>query len=142
MRVSYWDTSAIIPCIAFEEEFKHAPDLFMKTNGETRLSSLITLMEIESAIRRKYNQKVISQSERSQIEGRWVKLQSAFQFLPVDIHATRAALHMQKLYALKTCDAIQLGAAFVIQTQGTPLHFISFDKKLSRYASQEGLSIP
>ena len=139
--ISYWDTSALIPCFVSEIGTNDMLTLLQEESDSVRYTSWLTLIEFEGVLRRKLNQKSIDQGEYESIQDKWTELQNSFNFIPLDSRTARIALRFQKLYLLRPYDSIQLGCAALIQLDNPDLNFVCLDEKLCRLAKQEGMKI-
>jgi len=136
--ITYWDSSALVACLAIEEFSDAVQDVFQKSSGYPKFTSWVSIFEVETALRRKLNKAFLAPHEYQDCQSRWAELQSALNFVSLDEWVARSGARFQKLYGLKTGDAAQLGSANLIQNQFPEVIFATLDQPLSRYAKQEG----
>jgi predicted nucleic acid-binding protein len=137
--ISYWDTSALIPCFVSEQSTPEMLNRLKEGADSVRFTSWLTVFEFEGVLRRKLNQKLVSQREYEAVQERWAELQQSLNFIPLDSRSARTGLRFQKLYQLRPYDSIQLGSASLVQLDYPELEFLCLDEKLSRLAKQEGM---
>lgn len=138
--ISYWDTSALIPCFIPEQCTSEVLALLQEGKDSVLFTSWLTVFEFEGVLRRKLNQRHINQREYDSVLDRWAALQESLNFVPLDSRSARTGVRFQKLYHLTPCDSIQLGSASLVQLDYSELKFFCLDEKLSRLAKQEGLN--
>lgn len=138
--ISYWDTSALIPCFIPEQRTSEVLAFLQEGKNSVRFTSWLTVFEFEGVLQRKLNQKLINQREYDAILERWAALQESLNFVPLDSRSARTGVRFQKLYHLRPYDSIQLGSASLVQLDYPELKFLCLDGKLSRLAKQEGMS--
>ena len=140
--ISYWDTSALIPCFLKEEKTAEMVIALKGTGKDTaRFTSWLSVFEFEGVLRRKLNQKLISTGEYEMINQKWMTLQASLNFLPLDNRVARMGLRLQKLYSMRPYDSIQLGSACLLQLEYPELTFVCLDHSLSEKALCEGLQL-
>ena len=140
--MQYWDTSALLACFIEEPETEQCRSCLGLTPDEPKFTSWLTLFEMETALRRKINQKLLLEKEVHVIQEVWNEAQSHFNFIPLDVRVARTGSRLQKLYNLKTGDGVQLGSAGILQLEYTEVQFVCLDKQLAKYAKQEGFLLP
>src|SRR3954471_7379957 len=99
--ISYWDTSALIPCFVHEANTPELLDALQAGEDSARFTSWLTVFEFEGVLRRKINQRLLTQREYESIQDRWAGLQQSLNFVPLDSRAARTGLRLQKLYHLR-----------------------------------------
>lgn len=136
--IHYWDTSALIPCFISEESTHQAREWLEAGGDSPRFTSWLTAFEFETVLKRKLQQKLLSNREYQAIQEQWTDFQKTLNLVPVDERVSRLGLRVQKIYGLWTCDSVQLGCASLLQVEYPKMRFVCLDKKLTRAATQEG----
>lgn len=140
--IHYWDTSALLACFIEESETQKCRFWLQSTQDAPKFTSWLTLFEMETALRRKINKKLLIEKELQAIQELWTEAQSHFNFIPLDLRVARTGSRLQKLYHLKTGDGVQLGSAGMLQLEYSEVQFVCLDEQLTRYAKQEGFLLP
>ena len=137
----YWDTSALFAFI-IPEKLSTALRAFVEAHGETpAYSSLITLLEFESAIERRLSDRTLTARESDSARSFSLEFRKKAALLPLDLNALDQALHLQKIYKLRPGDAIQLAAARIGTSNPIKTVFLCLDEKLNEAAKREGFQV-
>lgn len=138
--IDYWDTSALIPCFLQEEATPIVREWLVSSGDTPRFTSWLTLFEFETVLRRKFQQKHLSDKEYEAVHFRWMEFQKTLNLIPIDERVSRLGLRVQKIHGLWSCDSVQLGCASLLQLEYPKMRFVCLDRKLSRAAALEGFS--
>lgn len=140
--ISYWDTSALIPCFLTEASTSLVRGWLKSEEEAARFTSWVTAFEFETVLKRKLQQKHINLDEYQNVQERWMSFQKTLNWVTVDERASRLGLRIQKIYGLWTGGSAQLGCASLLQVEYPKMRFVCLDRKLSHAAEQEGFEIP
>jgi hypothetical protein len=139
--VRYWDASALVPLIVSQSDSRLAREWLAE--DDHIVTWVWTRTEIVSAIERLTREGRISRRQRRAALDEFQGLADGWDEV-TDVLAVRSrALRLLGRHPLRAADAAQLGAATLIQEQGSgQLSFLCFDRRLALAAEQEGLRTP
>ncbi len=116
---------------------------FLKKYKETlAYTSVMTVLEIESAIQRRLNEKSITavMAEVARTYSR--QFCEHLSLMDMNVEAIDIALYLQKKYLLRPGDSIQLASARLCHANSAQISFLSFDNKLNKAAQDQGFQVP
>lgn len=139
MISAFWDASALIPLCVLEPTTSAAE--LLATQHE-RVVWWGTLVEIRSAIARRYRSGVLDDVNRRAALGRLISLcQSETEVAP-SYELRELATNLLDQYALRAADGLQLAAALTwCQLKPTRRVFICGDLRLAEAATQAGFTV-
>jgi uncharacterized protein len=139
--VKFWDSSAVVPLLV-KQQLSSRVAAWLAADDSMVVWTL-TPMEVISALRRLVREKAIEEEGARWAEVRLDEIAGACHVVidvePVTLLATR----LLRLHALRTLDALQLGAALHWaegHPQGRTLH--TLDGRLGLAAQREGFVVP
>jgi predicted nucleic acid-binding protein len=137
----YWDTSALFALVIAEKHSRQLRDQVAKQGISTAYTSIITPLEFESAIQRRFSERTLNlrEADRARLFG--VDFRKRAYLVPLDQNALDAALHLQKIYGLRPGDAIQLASARLGTDDPSRVRFLCLDEKLTEAAKREGFQV-
>jgi uncharacterized protein len=127
VSLAYFDTSALA-----KNYFREAGSSRVRAllTSYEFLSSAITPIELQSAVRRRHRQREITQSNYNSIISRLASDRSYWQLVEVVPQVLRKAEELVRTENVRTLDAIHIASAIIIQESfPTLLPFISADER-------------
>jgi len=138
--VRFWDTSAVVPLVVRQSASARA-DRWYVDDPDVAIWTLTTI-EITSALWRLRREQALTEDDVRAAESRAEELASG-SFIVADVDSVKPlAVRLLRVHALRTADALQLGAALVWsggRPQGKTLH--TLDERLALAARREGFSV-
>ncbi|MEX2627302.1 MAG: type II toxin-antitoxin system VapC family toxin [Ilumatobacteraceae bacterium] len=127
----YWDASALVPLLVNEAT---SPDVRAWVDDDPVVATWAwTVVEITSAVERRFGDGTIDHDERRDVLARLTLLAEQWD----EMHARRLLAR----YPLRAADAAQLGAALVLFEDRPVGHgFVCLDQRLTHAAEMEGFS--
>ena len=138
----YWDSSAIVASILNEKSGIKIDNFVRTILGNRIYTSIITPLEIESAIQRRLREKSLSLKEADKGRITSTEFCKVAYLVISDHYVLDMALHLQKIYGLRPSDAIQLASARIGAENPPKVHFLCLDNKLNEAAKREGFEVP
>ena len=136
----FFDTSALVKRYA-DEAGTETVDQLIETTEDTVVITSLSVIEIASAFRRKYNRGEISERKRDGLlRSFFEEATERFVIIPVDEDCFESAFNLVLEDDLRTLDSLQLAAALGLPTPNTGTTFVCADEKLVGVAAQHGLS--
>jgi len=136
----FFDTSALVKRYADEKGTQTVDRLIENPDNSIVITSL-SIIEIASAFRRKYNRGAITERQRDGLLGSFFEeATDKFTVIPVDETSFEEAFDLILEDDLRTLDALQLGAALAVPTPDLDLTFVCADDKLVEVAENQGIS--
>lgn len=137
----YWDTSALFAFLITEKHSKKLRIFIEKQESSTAYTSIITPLELESAIQRRFTERTLTLSEAESARLFGIEFRKRSFLVSLDQNALDTALHLQKIYVLRPGDAIQLASARLGTDNPKQVSFLCMDKRLTEAASREGFNV-
>lgn len=136
----FFDTSALVKRYADEQGTKSVDQLIETADCPIVISSL-SVIEIASAFRRKYNRGEISEQKRDGLLASFFEeATERFTIVPIDESSFEDAFDLVLEDDLRTLDSAQLAAALELPPSNPEITFVCADEKLVAVASRHGLS--
>ncbi len=138
--MSFWDSSAIVPLCAYQENSAAARTLARKFSAKVAWREFV--VEVSSAFARLERDGLIDQASRLRCERRLTHIET--EFVAVDDHEQiiKLARAFRSIYGLKAMDSLQLAAAMVWCKEFTKNRdFVSADGKLLKAAEAAGFTV-
>ena len=137
----FFDTSALVKRYA-DEDGTQTVDRLIETRETTIIITSLSVIEIASAFRRKYNRGEISERRRDGLLGSFFEeAMERFTIIPVDESTFETAFDLVLDDDLRTLDSLQLATAVSLPTPNPEITFVCADEALVNVAEQHGLSI-
>jgi predicted nucleic acid-binding protein len=137
----YWDSSAALATFISEPRSLEI-HRFLEQNEEiAAYTSIITPLEIESAIQRRLREKSLTDQEADTAQLYALDFRRSIFLVVTDQNSLDMALHLQKIYFLRPGDALQLAAARLGTDNPGKIFFLSLDTRLNEAARREGFQI-
>lgn len=131
--MSFWDSSAIVPLCAFQQNSAAARSLSQKLPEKIVWRECV--VEVSSAFARLQREGLIDESTRHRFEGRLVRLETDWTIVGEHGRIIEHARTLPALYGLKAMDSLQLAAALVwCKEYPKNKDFVSADVRLSKAA--------
>lgn len=134
----YWDTSALFAFLITEKHSKKLRSFIETQASSTAYTSIITPLELESAIQRRLTERTLTPREADAARLFGVDFRKKAFLVPLDQNTLDTALHLQKIYSLRPGDAIQLASARLGTDDPARINFLCMDEKLTEAAKREG----
>lgn len=138
----FWDSSAIVALLLYEKETERIRSFLEQSEELSAYISVITPLEIASAIVRKIQDGAITLKQADLARLIISEFRKEVYLVFADQNVLDIALHLQKIYSLKVADAIQLASARVGTENPSVVNFLSLDEKLNNAARLEGFNAP
>ncbi len=136
----FFDTSALVKRYA-DEQGTQTVDRLIETPENTIVITSLSVIEIASAFRRKYNRGEISEQKRDGLLSSFFEeATEQFIVIPVDESIFEKAFDVVLNDDLRTLDSLQLAAALTLPTPNPEITFVCADETLVDVAEQRGLS--
>lgn len=136
----FFDTSALVKRYA-DEQGTQTVDRLIETSENTIVITSLSVIEIASAFRRKYNRGEISEHQRNGLlVSFFEEATERFIVIPVDESVFEKAFDLVLEDDLRTLDSLQLAAALTLPTPSPEITFVCADETLVEVAEQHGLS--
>lgn len=136
----FFDTSALVKRYA-DEQGTQTVDRLIETPESTIIITSLSVIEIASAFRRKYNRGEISEQQRDGLlVSFFEEATERFTIIPVDERIFETAFDLVLGDDLRTLDSLQLAAALSVPTPNSDITFVCADKTLVDVAEQHGLA--
>ncbi len=136
----FFDTSALIKRYA-DERGTQTVDQLIETPENTIIITSLSVIEIASAFRRKYNRGDITKEKRDNLlVSFFEEATERFTVIPVDERIFESAFALVLDDDLRTLDSLQLAAAVSLPTPNPDITFVCADKELVDVAAQHGLA--
>ena len=131
----YWDTSALVAFLISEKSSVKLRAFLEKQGSSKSYTAMITPLEFESAIQRRLSDRTLDVLEADQARLFIADFRKRSFFVPLDHNTLDVALHLQKIYALRPGDSLQLASARIGTDNPAHIQFLSLDEKLT-YAAK------
>lgn len=138
----YWDSSALVAAFIDEQETEKIRSFSVKAGSLRSYTAIITPLEVESAIQRKFLEQSITMKQADQARLYMTELRRETYLVIGDQTVLDTALHLQKIYGLRVADAFQLASARVGTEDPSKVNFLCLDNKLNQAAKREGFHVP
>lgn len=136
----FFDTSALVKRYA-DEAGTETVDQLVDGSEETIVVTSLSVIEIASAFRRKYNRGEITETQRDGLlVSFFEEATDRFVLVPVDEQMFENAFDLVLEDDLRTLDSLQLAAAVSLPTPNPEITFVCADKDLIEIAAHQGLS--
>ena len=136
----FFDTSALVKRYA-DEPGTETVDQLLDSSEETIVATSLSVIEIASAFRRKYNRDEITEAQRDRLLASFFEeATDRFVLVPVDEQIFERAFTLVLEDDLRTLDSLQLAAALSLPTPNPELTFVCADQELVETAGQHGLA--
>ena len=136
----FFDTSAVVKRYA-DERGTQTVDQLIETPENTIIITSLSVIEIASAFRRKYNRGDITKEKRDNLlVSFFEEATERFTVIPVDERIFESAFALVLNDDLRTLDSLQLAAAVSLPTPNPDITFVCADKELVDVAAQHGLA--
>ena len=136
----FFDTSAVVKRYA-DERGTQTVDQLIETPENTIVITSLSVIEIASAFRRKYNRGDITKEKRDNLlVSFFEEATERFTVIPVDERIFESAFALVLNDDLRTLDSLQLAAAVSLPTPNPDITFVCADKELVDVAAQHGLA--
>lgn len=138
--MSFWDSSAIVPLCAFQQN-SAAARILSRTLPE-KIVWRECVVEVSSAFARLQRQGLIDESTRKRFEGRLIRLERDWTTVGEHGRIIELARTLPAVYGLKAMDSLQLAAALVwCKEFPKDKFFVSADERLSVAAEKAGFEV-
>lgn len=137
----YWDTSALFAFHFSEKKSADLRKLIASQGSSSAYTSVITPLELESAIQRRLSDRTLNLREADSARLFGIEFRKKAFLIPLDQNGLDTALHLQKIYGLRPGDAIQLSSARLGTDNPSRVIFLSLDDKLTEAAKREGFQV-
>ena len=138
MDILFFDTSALVKRY-YEEPGTAAVDELIEDSRTVAITSL-TVIEMISAFRRKYNRDDIEKADLNALLASFFEeALDDFVILPMEESIQQFSFDLILQDDLRTLDSLQLSAALSITAEETDVVFISADDELVSIAAERGL---
>jgi predicted nucleic acid-binding protein len=137
----FLDTSALLKLYDNEIGSDEMELLFTTNKIEKIYLSSLTILELESAIRKKMRMKLLTESETEEISRLFTQDSSKFTWVEINEKILQRAFLLLKKYGtegLRTLDAIQLSSA--IEVKNDVSLNVTYDKLLKSLFEKESLN--
>jgi uncharacterized protein len=136
----FWDSSALIPLLIREASSPQVRALL--ANDSRIVASVITEIEIQSALWRRRHHGELSSDQHWQAEEAFLRMSESWSEIDDILTARKIALDLITRHTLRAADALQLAAA-LIACDGKPaaLPFVTLDRDLIAAARAEGFTV-
>lgn len=136
----FFDTSALVKRYA-DEEGTQTVDQLIETPENTIVITSLSVIEIASAFRRKYNRGEISvQQQNGLLVSFFEEATERYVIIPVDEGIFENAFDLVLEDDLRTLDALQLAAVLTLPTPNPEITFVCADETLVEVAEQHRLA--
>ena len=136
----FFDTSALVKRY-YEEPGTETVDALIEGNEMVVISSL-SVIEMASAFRRKYNRTTISETQVNRLLSAFFEESMArFVVVPLAESVLGGAFALVLEDDLRTLDSIQLATALALDSDDDPLRFVTADAELAAAAEANGLAV-
>jgi predicted nucleic acid-binding protein len=136
----FFDTSALVKRYA-DEQGTQTVDRLIETTESTIIITSLSVIEIASAFRRKYNRGEISEHKRDGLlVSFFEEATERFIIIPVDENIFENAFDLVLEDDLRTLDSLQLAAVLTLPPPNPEITFVCADETLVAVAEQHGLS--
>jgi predicted nucleic acid-binding protein len=138
----YWDSSALVASFISEQETNKVRSFSMNAGDLRSYTAIITPLEIESAIQRRFKEQSITVKQIDEARLLTMEFRKKTYLVVADQNILDIALHIQKIYNLRVADALQLGSARAGTENPSKVYFLCLDEKLNEAAKREGFNVP
>jgi predicted nucleic acid-binding protein len=126
----FFDTSALVKRYA-DEQGTAAVDELIENDDEAIVITSLSVIEMTSAFRRKFNRGEITETQRDGLlVAFFEEATDTFTIVPIDETAYEIAFDLVLEDDLRTLDALQLGAARELVTTDLDMTFVCADRDL------------
>lgn len=126
----FFDTSALVKRYA-DERGTETVDRLIENHDDTVVITSLSVIEVTSAFRRKYNRGEITDTQRdSLLVAFFEESTDEYTIIPVTETVFEIAFDLVLEDDLRTLDALQLGAAIELTTPDLDVTFVCADEKL------------
>lgn len=138
--MSFWDSSAIVPLCAYQQNSTTARTLSRKFPDKFIWRECV--VEVSSAFARLQREGLIDDALRRRFEARLVRLETELSVVETQIRTIELARTFPAMYGLRAMDSLQLASA-LIWCKELPKNkdFVSADARLLRAAEEVGFSV-
>lgn len=147
MVTYYLDSSALAKRYLVETGDAWIRRITAPTAGNVLIVSRITLVEVASALGRRYREASISAADyTSQLNALRFDVQTSCQVIELNSRLAEEALQLTQHHPLRGYDAVQLASGLaanrlLINSGARPLIFLTADRRLLAIAQAEGLIV-
>jgi len=135
----FFDTSALVKRYA-DEQGTETVDGLIENADETIVITSLSVIEMTSAFRRKYNTGEITETERDGLlVAFFEEATETYTVIPVAETAFENAFDLVLEDDLRTLDALQLGTALELRPPDLDVTFVCADEKLVSVAEEHNL---
>ena len=138
----YWDSSALVASFIAEHETNRVRSFSMGAGDLRSYTAIITSLEVESAIQRRFKELSISSKQADEARLLSTEFRKKTYLVVADQNILDIALHLQKIYSLRVADALQLASARGGSENPSKVHFLCLDERLNEAAKREGFNVP
>lgn len=138
----YWDSSALFASFISEQDTNKVRSFSAKAGDLRSYTAIITPLEIESAIQRRFKEQSITIKQSDEARLLTTEFRKKIYLVVADQNVLDIALHIQKIYTLRVADALQLASARAGTENPSKVHFLCLDGKLNDAAKREGFNVP
>jgi predicted nucleic acid-binding protein len=136
----FWDSSALVPLLV--EEPATSTMIELRRSDPAVAVWWSAEVECASAIARLERDGTLSAAAADKAFARLRVLVASWHEVEPSIEIREVAVRVLRLHALRSADALQLGAAFIAAERRPPtLEFVCLDDRLARAAGQEGFQV-
>lgn len=137
MNFLFFDTSALVKRYHEEAGTQRVDELI--EGEDTVVISSLSVIEVVSAFRRKYNRDAISEGAMNRLLGEFFEeALDEFIIVPMEESVMGFSFTLVLQDDLRTLDSLQLSAALSLQPDGN-VRFVSADEELVAVARERGL---
>lgn len=138
--MSFWDSSAIVPLCAYQQNSAAARNLSHKFTNRFVLRECV--VEVSSAFARLQREGSIDDATRRRFEVRLVRLENEWTVVNTESKTVELARTFPAIYGLKAMDSLQLAAALVwCKELPKNKDFVSADDRLLKAAERAGFNV-
>jgi uncharacterized protein len=136
----FWDSSAIVPLVAFEEQSLWAQGLLRK--DPVGIVWALSPVEVHSALGRRHREGTLTKAAFAATRNRARHFFAAVAQIVVLEQVSERALRVLDIHPLRAADSLQLAAALVASRERPQdLPFVTLDERLAEAAGREGFPL-
>jgi predicted nucleic acid-binding protein len=138
--MKFWDTSAIVPLLAFEETTEAARKLYAA--DPEMIVSWLTDVECASAIARAEHDGLLTQAEAGEAFARLDDVARSWHEVEPSSEVREMSRRLLRVHRLRAADALQLASAtLAAERRPASLTLVTLDDRLEAAARKEGFVV-
>ena len=136
----FWDSSAIIPLLVFEEETEYCVQAY-RTDSEM-LTWTMSKVEVFSALCRRLREESLNDIDFESAKARMNTIFDSVHEITSIPKVKERALRLLRVHPLRAADTMQLASALVATEEDpSKLPIMCFDERLAQAAKREGFIV-